>query len=68
MKEIKDIVVAPIGFICDHVEVLFDLDIQAKKIAEALGLNLIRASCPNDHPTFIQMMADVISTKASQGR
>jgi protoporphyrin/coproporphyrin ferrochelatase len=56
----KQIVVAPIGFVCDHVEVLYDLDIEAKKIAADLGMNLIRASCPNDHPTFIQMMAAVI--------
>lgn len=56
----KRIVVAPIGFICDHVEVLYDLDIEAKKIADELGLSLIRASCPNDHPTFIRMIADVV--------
>lgn len=58
----KQIVVAPIGFVCDHVEVLYDLDIEAKRIADDLGLNLIRASCPNDHPTFIRMMAEVIES------
>ena len=58
----NQIVVAPLGFVCDHVEVLYDLDIEAKKIAADLGMNLIRASCPNDHPTFIRMMADVIQT------
>ncbi|MBM4298703.1 MAG: ferrochelatase, partial [Deltaproteobacteria bacterium] len=47
----KDIVVAPVGFVCDHVEVLYDLDIEAKKIAEGLGLRMYRVSCPNDHPT-----------------
>ena len=59
----KEIVVAPIGFVCDHVEVLYDLDIEARKIAADLGINLIRASCPNDHPTFIRMMAEVIEAK-----
>lgn len=59
------IIVAPIGFVSDHVEVLYDLDIEARKIAEDLGLRFLRASCPNDHPTFIQMMADVIKTKLS---
>ena len=54
------IIVAPIGFVCDHVEVLYDLDIEAKNIADGLGVELIRASCPNDHPTFVRMMADVI--------
>ncbi|HYJ17338.1 MAG TPA: ferrochelatase [Candidatus Limnocylindria bacterium] len=56
----KRIIVAPIGFVCDHVEVLYDLDIEAKTIADGLGVELIRTSCPNDHPTFVRMMADVI--------
>jgi protoporphyrin/coproporphyrin ferrochelatase len=59
----KSLVVAPLGFVCDHVEVLFDLDIDAKNIANGLGVQLIRASCPNDHPTFVHMMAEVIKTK-----
>ncbi|HEX2476091.1 MAG TPA: ferrochelatase, partial [Lacipirellulaceae bacterium] len=61
----RDVVVAPIGFVCDHVEILYDLDIEAKQIAEALKIKLVRASCPNDHPTFISMIADVIETKRS---
>ncbi len=59
----KQIVVAPIGFVCDHVEVLYDLDIEATKTANDAGVQLIRASCPNDHPTFVRMMADVIQQK-----
>ncbi|MGH7873015.1 MAG: ferrochelatase [Candidatus Binatia bacterium] len=59
----EEMVVAPIGFVCDHVEVLYDLDIEAKQLADALGLRLIRVSCPNVHPTFIRMMADVIDEK-----
>ncbi|HKY09129.1 MAG TPA: ferrochelatase [Candidatus Binatia bacterium] len=62
----RDIVVAPIGFVCDHVEVLYDLDIEAAKIATQAGINLVRASCPNDHPTFIRMIADVIQAKMRQ--
>jgi ferrochelatase len=56
----KELIVAPIGFVCDHVEVLYDLDIEAKNIAKDRGVGLIRASCPNDHPTFIRMIADVV--------
>jgi protoporphyrin/coproporphyrin ferrochelatase len=59
----KDVVVAPIGFVCDHVEVLYDLDIEARKFAEDRGVQFLRAMCPNDHPTFIRMMADVIEGK-----
>ncbi len=56
----KEVIVAPIGFVCDHVEVLYDLDIEAKKIAEDHGVRFLRASCPNDHPIFIRMIAEVI--------
>jgi ferrochelatase len=62
----KQIIVAPIGFVCDHVEVLYDLDIEAKQIAADLGLDLSRVSCPNDHPTFVGMMADVIENHIKQ--
>jgi ferrochelatase len=62
---VRQIVVAPIGFVCDHVEVLYDLDIEAKRIANSLGVALICASCPNDHPTFIRMIADVVNQTTS---
>ncbi|MGH7812148.1 MAG: ferrochelatase [Candidatus Binatia bacterium] len=56
----RQVIVAPIGFVCDHVEVLYDLDIEARKIAADLGVEMRRASCPNDQPTFIRMLAAVI--------
>jgi ferrochelatase len=59
--DVTDVVVAPIGFVCDHVEVLYDLDIEARQNAAAGGVRFWRASCPNDHPTFIKMIADVIT-------
>ena len=65
-KGVRELIVAPIGFVCDHVEVLYDLDIEAKKTADNLNVRMIRASCPNDHPTFIQMMADVIQARMKQ--
>lgn len=67
----REAVIAPIGFVCDHVEVLYDLDIEAKKFAADLGIDVIRADCPNDHPTFIRMIADVIGQtmkRAEDGR
>lgn len=60
-----EVVVAAIGFVCDHVEVLYDLDIEARSIAEGLGMRFLRASSLNDHPTFIQMIVEVIETKLS---
>jgi ferrochelatase len=55
-------VVVPIGFICDHVEVLYDLDVEAAATARHAGIHMERALTVNDHPKFIQMMADVIRT------
>lgn len=64
-KGVTEVVVAPIGFVSDHVEVLYDLDIQARRIAEGLGARFLRVSSLNDHPTFIRMMAEVVETKLS---
>ena len=56
----KRVVVAPIGFVCDHVEVLFDIDIEAREIAQANGITLVRAPSMNTHPTFIEAIADAV--------
>ena len=53
-------VLCPVGFICDHVEVLYDLDVEAAGVARAIGLPLARASAVNDHPGFIDTMADAV--------
>jgi protoporphyrin/coproporphyrin ferrochelatase len=53
-------VVVPIGFLCDHVEVLYDLDREAAQIARAAGVTMVRASAVNDHPAFIEMMAAMV--------
>jgi ferrochelatase len=57
---VRDVVVVPIGFVCDHIEVLYDLDTEAQRIAAAHNVNMVRARTVNDHPTFIRMMAAVV--------
>ena len=59
-----DVVVVPVGFVCDHVEVLYDLDVEARATAAALGLGFARASTVNDHPLFIRMLAEVVAEAA----
>lgn len=59
-----DVVVVPIGFVADHVEVLYDLDVEAHATAAARGLRLHRASAVNDHPAFIAMLADLVERAA----
>jgi ferrochelatase len=63
-----NVVIAPIGFVCDHVEVLYDLDIETSNLAAGLGLRVIRAPCPNDHTTFISMMAEIIINSGARYR
>jgi ferrochelatase len=60
----RDVVVVPIGFVCDHVEVLYDLDVEARATARTAGLGFARASTVNDHPLFIRMLADVVAEAA----
>ena len=57
---VRDVVVAPIGFVCDHVEVLYDLDVEARQTAAGLGMRFARASTVNDHPAFVAALADVV--------
>jgi protoporphyrin/coproporphyrin ferrochelatase len=57
---VQHVLLAPIGFVCDHVEVLFDLDIEAKQKADALGLCLYRAPTLGTHPAFIRALADSV--------
>jgi len=53
-------VVCPIGFICDHIEVLYDLDTEAAGVCRDLGLPMTRAAAVNDHPRFAAAMADAV--------
>ena len=57
----KAVIVVPIGFVCDHVEVLYDLDVEARQRARELGMEFYRAPAVNDHPSFIDMLAEIVS-------
>ncbi len=59
----KHVLVAPIGFVCDHVEILYDIDIEARQIAEAHGLQLERIESMNSAPLFIEAVTDAILEK-----
>jgi ferrochelatase len=53
-------VICPVGFVCDHIEVLYDLDVEAAGVCREIGLPMARAEAVNDHPRFIDMMTDVV--------
>jgi ferrochelatase len=64
----KDVVLAPIGFISDHMEVLFDLDHEAKETAAELGLNMVRAATVGTAPAFVRMIRDLIVERMTERR
>jgi ferrochelatase len=53
-------VICPMGFVCDHVEVLYDLDTEAAQVCRDVGLRMARAATVNDDPLFLEMMADEV--------
>jgi ferrochelatase len=61
---LRSVVLSPIGFLCDHVEVLYDLDHEARTVCDELGIAYARAQTVNDHPRFLEMMADVVLATA----
>ena len=56
---LKDVVVAPIGFLSDHLEVLFDLDTQAAELCRELGVGFYRAGTVGVHPAFVSMIREL---------
>jgi len=60
---IRDVVVAPIGFVADHLEILYDVDVQFTGYARRRGLRLRRIESLNDSPTFIAALAEVVREK-----
>ncbi len=58
-KGIKEVIVAPIGFISDHLEVIYDLDILAAETAREVGISMHRVATPSSSPQFIDMIVDL---------
>lgn len=67
-KGVKKIVIAPIGFISDHMEVIFDLDVEALEAAEEHDMQAVRAASVGTSPTFISSLADMITERATRER
>ena len=62
---VKDVISVPVGFVSDHVEILFDIDVKAREVAGALGMRLERPPALNDDPRFIGTLAAVIAEHAA---
>jgi len=63
-RGIRNVVSVPVGFVCDHVEILYDIDIDAQRIARELGMHLERPPSLNDDPQFVRQLASVIALRA----
>jgi ferrochelatase len=61
----RHVLVAPIGFICDHVETLYDIDIELKQLAMSKGMQLERMVMLNDQPAMIEILLDVLAAHES---
>ena len=65
--EADAVVVAPIGFVSDHMEVVYDLDTQAADAARQAGIKLVRASTPGTHPAFVTMVRQLLDELIDPG-
>jgi ferrochelatase len=63
-SDAETIVVCPCGFVSDHLEVLYDLDVEAAQVASEAGKRLVRTASLNDDPAFIAVLADVVRRAA----
>jgi ferrochelatase len=57
---IQDVVVAPVGFVSDHMEIVYDLDTEAMRLCRDLGMNMVRAATAGTHPAFVEMIRELI--------
>ncbi len=62
-RGVEAVVVSPLGFVSDHLEVLYDLDVEAREAAEAAGLAFARVPSVGTHPTFVAMIRELIQER-----
>jgi protoporphyrin/coproporphyrin ferrochelatase len=59
-RGVDDVLVCPVGFVSDHLEIRFDLDTEAQELAAELGMQVSRISMPNDDPQFVRALGDIV--------
>lgn len=62
----QDVIIVPIGFTSDHMEVIYDLGVEAQEVADELGVNLVRAGTAGTHPKFIGMIRQLVEERMSE--
>ncbi len=66
-RGLTDVVICPIGFVSDHMEVIYDLDVEARRLCDDLGVNMKRAATAGTHPAFIEMIRELILERINPG-
>ncbi len=62
-RGVTDVVVSPVGFVSDHLEVLYDLDVEAVELGKEIGVNVVRAGTAGTHPAFVSMIRELIQER-----
>ena len=62
-RGVTDVVSVPVGFVSDHVELLFDVDVRARRVAERVGVRLERPPALNDDPRFVEALAEIVRAR-----
>ena len=65
---VRDVLVCPVGFVSDHLEIRWDVDVEAQDKARALGMSLARVEMPNADPEFVAGLAQLVETKLATAR
>jgi ferrochelatase len=61
----SNVLIVPIGFVSDHLEILYDIDVKAQALAKSRGLTLVRSESLNTSPTFIRALAEIVKARAT---
>jgi ferrochelatase len=56
----REVIIQPVGFVCDHIEILYDIDIQFREHAHSIGMRVLRPESLNTSPLFIDALADLV--------
>jgi ferrochelatase len=62
---VTSVVLAPIGFVSDHMEVVYDLDVEARRVADEIGMNMVRAATAGTHPSFVRMIRELVMERVN---
>jgi ferrochelatase len=65
---VRDVVVSPIGFVSDHLEVLYDLDMEAQQLSRELGIRMERAGTAGTHPAYVAMIRELVQERLDRSR